>query len=254
MCLEYGNKVDISDSSINVSEVHLFPELHKLAEPGVEERLRELGFGYRAKYIYKSAKHIYDNYKNPEEWFDSLINLDYQEAKKQLTSLTGVGSKVADCICLMSLNKTNAIPVDTHILQVATRDYTNNGLFIDITKSQHSNPIGVTGVADNPMLVSIENSEKITKAVAGAKKISPIIYDYIFQMFCSIFGPFSGWAQTILFISDLGEASTPDKKKSKSRKSIKFENNDPSKILFTDFKDPIQKVKIKSIKLYHGKS
>ena len=28
-----------------------FPGLEQLAQPGVEDRLRQLGFGYRAKYI-----------------------------------------------------------------------------------------------------------------------------------------------------------------------------------------------------------
>ena len=30
---------------------------------------------------------------------------------------------MADCVCLMSLDKTDAIPVDTHIWQISCRDY-----------------------------------------------------------------------------------------------------------------------------------
>lgn len=40
-----------------------------------------------------------------------------------LCSLPGVGPKVADCVCLMSLDKHDAIPIDTHIWQIAVRDY-----------------------------------------------------------------------------------------------------------------------------------
>ena len=40
-----------------------------------------------------------------------------------LCELPGVGAKVADCVCLMSLDKTNAIPVDTHVWQISCRDY-----------------------------------------------------------------------------------------------------------------------------------
>lgn len=31
--------------------------------------------------------------------------------------------KVADCVCLMSMDKAGAIPVDTHVWQIAARDY-----------------------------------------------------------------------------------------------------------------------------------
>lgn len=31
--------------------------------------------------------------------------------------------QVADCVCLMSLDKMEAIPVDTHVKQIAERDY-----------------------------------------------------------------------------------------------------------------------------------
>ncbi len=31
--------------------------------------------------------------------------------------------QVADCVCLMSLDKTGAIPVDTHVWQIAARHY-----------------------------------------------------------------------------------------------------------------------------------
>ncbi len=47
MCQEYGEKV----SEYGGEEFYSFPRLERLAQPGVEDRLRQLGFGYRAKYI-----------------------------------------------------------------------------------------------------------------------------------------------------------------------------------------------------------
>lgn len=32
-------------------------------------------------------------------------------------------SKVADCVCLMALDKHQAVPVDVHVWQIAQRDY-----------------------------------------------------------------------------------------------------------------------------------
>ncbi len=37
--------------------------------------------------------------------------------------LPGVGRKVADCICLMSMDMTDCIPVDDHVWQMPVRDY-----------------------------------------------------------------------------------------------------------------------------------
>ena len=37
--------------------------------------------------------------------------------------LSGVGTKVADCICLFGLHRLEAFPIDTHIRQVLERHY-----------------------------------------------------------------------------------------------------------------------------------
>lgn len=39
----------------------------------------------------------------------------------ELTKLTGVGRKVADCVALFSLDRTSLVPVDTHVWQMALR-------------------------------------------------------------------------------------------------------------------------------------
>lgn len=52
------------------------------------------------------------------EWLASLRKLDLQGAIDGLSSLPGVGPKVASCIALFSLDQHHAIPVDTHVWKV----------------------------------------------------------------------------------------------------------------------------------------
>lgn len=59
----------------------------------MESNLRELGFGYRAKFIQKSAAQIQEWGEN--QWFESLMKKPYKEAKLELIKLPGVGPKVS---------------------------------------------------------------------------------------------------------------------------------------------------------------
>ena len=53
----------------------------------------------------------------------ALRDEPYEQAHESLLAFSGVGPKVADCVCLMSLDKHNCVPVDTHVWQIASRDY-----------------------------------------------------------------------------------------------------------------------------------
>ena len=48
-----------------------------------------------------------------------LRDLPYEQAHKELVAIHGIGAKIADCVCLFSLDKTEAVPVDTHVWQLA---------------------------------------------------------------------------------------------------------------------------------------
>lgn len=58
----------------------------------VEANLRQLGFGYRAKFIQKSASQIIEF--GGDKWFKSLQDMEYNEARQELMKLTGIGPKV----------------------------------------------------------------------------------------------------------------------------------------------------------------
>lgn len=90
---------------------HGFYTFPQPEEIGDEQELRELGLGYRARYL-ASLKNI-DVSK-----LDSLRYLDYEEAKKHLCNINGIGPKVADCILLFSMGFDQACPEDTWIKKI----------------------------------------------------------------------------------------------------------------------------------------
>lgn len=100
-----------------------FPSPKTLVKPSTEQLLRQLGFGYRAQYVYKTAKMLLENHSQPMEFLESLKTLPIEEAREELLKFSGVGPKVADCISLFGLNFNQIVPVDTHVWQIACRDY-----------------------------------------------------------------------------------------------------------------------------------
>ncbi|XP_054710895.1 LOW QUALITY PROTEIN: N-glycosylase/DNA lyase-like [Uloborus diversus] len=167
LCSHYGKAISVFDGTT----YYAFPALESLAANGVEETLRKLGFGYRAKYIHETAKSLLHD--RPSDWLKTLRTLPYAEAHAELIKLPGIGAKVADCICLMSLDKYNAIPVDTHIWQVTLRDY----------------------------LPHLKNSKTLTSK----------IFQEIGNFYRERFGDYAGWANTVLFAADLKKFKEPDK-------------------------------------------
>lgn len=149
---------------LDETSYHDFPILSVLAETSVEARLRDLGFGYRAKFLQQSAKQILD--VHGPQWLDGLRNVPYLEARDALRSLPGVGIKVADCVSLMSLDKPDAVPVDTHVWQIAKRDY----------KFASAN---------------------------GQKSLTDKLHRDIGDFFRKLWGPYAGWAQSVMFCADL---------------------------------------------------
>ncbi|CCM00483.1 uncharacterized protein FIBRA_02517 [Fibroporia radiculosa] len=154
---------------------HPFPPPSVLAAPGVAGTLRTLGFGYRADFIQKTAKMLVDTHggtdrdalEPAERWLLTLREKSTQEAREELLKFMGVGRKVADCILLMSLDKNEVIPVDTHVHQIAMKHYGVNG------------------------------SSKAKTAM------TPKLYDEVSNKLAIIWGSYAGWAHLVLFTSDL---------------------------------------------------
>ena len=97
----------------------------KIPEAGALAALTEADLavcrlGYRAKYLIETAKAVEeDNYK-------SLLRMDKASAREAfdyLTSLCGVGPKVANCIMLFSMGKYESFPIDVRVKQAMSKLY-----------------------------------------------------------------------------------------------------------------------------------
>lgn len=114
LCERYGEKKNSPYGTVYYD----FPTAAALAD-AEEEDLRACNLGYRSRYIRDTARLVQDRHIR----WDSLSVIGYTEAKAELMRLPGIGTKVADCICLFGLHCLEAFPIDTHIRQVLERHY-----------------------------------------------------------------------------------------------------------------------------------
>jgi N-glycosylase/DNA lyase len=122
---------------------------------------RDCNLGYRAYNLVRAMDQIA---AEPPGWADSLRAMPYAEARAELMSVRGIGPKIADCVSLFALDKDEAVPVDTHVRQLALELYL-------------------------PELTQ--------------KSLTTNVYNRIAGRFREMFGSRAGWAQQYLFFSHL---------------------------------------------------
>ncbi len=99
-----------------------FPTAQRLAEL-CEEDLAPLRAGFRNRYILDAARKV----ASGEVDLESCRTLPFEDAKKKLMSIVGVGEKVADCVLLYGLHRTEAFPMDVWMKRAMST------LFPDVT-------------------------------------------------------------------------------------------------------------------------
>ena len=109
---KFGKRVIYNNIDFN-----LFPNVKELSEASIEE-LIGCGLGYRSKFVKSISNHIKNNLD-----LNSLKDMKYLEAKTELTKLFGIGNKIADCILLFSLDKTEAFPIDIWVYRALFQHY-----------------------------------------------------------------------------------------------------------------------------------
>ncbi|ODV58294.1 8-oxoguanine glycosylase OGG1 [Ascoidea rubescens DSM 1968] len=151
--------------------------------------LNDLKFGYRSKFIANTTDMIYNRNGNKNDENNAsclsdlynLRNLSYEESLDYLLKLNGVGRKVADCVCLMSLDKHYTVPVDTHILNITKKYY--------LTNKHIKNE-------DNKHIKSV----RLKLAGTNLNKSN---YDKISKFYIDLWGEYAGWAQAVLFTANI---------------------------------------------------
>jgi N-glycosylase/DNA lyase len=143
--------------------IYSFPTLDQM-QRATHSQLRDMGLGYRAKYIIETRDLLID--KGGEDFLWNLRGKDATSVQEELLNFSGIGRKVADCVALFSLDQCEAIPVDVHVQHIASRDYDSSVL-------------------------------------GQAKSLTPTIYNKVANLFRDRFGRYAGWAHSLLFVAEL---------------------------------------------------
>jgi N-glycosylase/DNA lyase len=159
LCRRFGYAIKFEGENF-----YTFPSAESLAKTHLTE-LRLCKLGYRAERVLETAKLVC----NGQFDLEALKAMPYERAKKELLTLPGVGSKVADCILLFSLGKLEAFPVDVWMRRIILEYYL-----------QHFEPQFVTKM----------------KRKNG---LSPREYEIIFNFGRKYFGDYLGYAQEYLY-------------------------------------------------------
>lgn len=109
---------------------YTFPKPVELLEAGIEG-ISLCRAGFRCKYIYQAVKMV----NAGEVRLEEIVDLDIDNARKELMKVPGVGPKVADCIMLFSMQKYKAYPVDVWVKRVT--EYFFLGRDVKMKEIQH---------------------------------------------------------------------------------------------------------------------
>ncbi len=95
-----------------------FPDAKALAQLS-DVDLASCSLGYRTEYVRNAAQSVFRGDTDP----DILASLSDEELFEALTSLKGVGKKVANCVMLFGFHRIGAFPVDVWMQRVIDEQY-----------------------------------------------------------------------------------------------------------------------------------
>ncbi len=98
-----------------------FPSAMQIAKSR-DKQLRVLGLGYRAPFLWASARFV----ASCPEILEAIRELPYEEAREKVSAFPGIGPKVADCVLLYGFQKFESFPVDVWIHRMMRKLYFRN--------------------------------------------------------------------------------------------------------------------------------
>lgn len=110
----FGKKVLLTDGS----SFYIFPKPKSLVRAG-EDAIRSCKAGYRTNYILTASRLVAEGKLD----LVKLSKMNYEEARRSLLEVYGVGPKVADCFLLYGLGFMQAAPVDVWVHRIVQKLY-----------------------------------------------------------------------------------------------------------------------------------
>lgn len=159
LSMKFGIKKEIDNKKF-----FTFPTMKNLYNSSINE-LCSCSVGYRAKAI----KSIAERVTTGALTVDELCRSNYDDARRILTDVYGIGNKIADCIMLFSLEKTEAFPIDVWMGRAIFKYYKK------IINKRSAN------------------------FMSGNKKLSDNQYSILSEIMRSHFGKYGGYAQQYLY-------------------------------------------------------
>lgn len=121
----YGEKI----GEMCGKEYYSFPTVERLSKVS-EEEFRDCKAGFRAPYLVNACRAVLEGRVTR----DKLMNQSTEKVLEILTSIKGVGEKIANCVMLFGLSRSESFPVDVWIKRVMENLYFHEETKKDIIK------------------------------------------------------------------------------------------------------------------------
>lgn len=151
LCALYGEEIEYMGKTY-----YSFPDIKTMSSL-TKEDLSPIKAGFRDKYIIDAV----DKFNSGELNYEYLHTLSTKDAKKALMEVKGIGEKVANCILLFGLHRTESFPVDVWIKRIMEYCYFDSEQPIPIIADFAQEKFGNLGGYAQQYLFFYAREEKI---------------------------------------------------------------------------------------------